>query len=218
MTSVVEICNLALSNIRAGSINSLDENSLQAQQCKLKYPIMRDQLLAELPWSFNHKIKTLAVLTDDIFNWNYAYQYPSDCLKINRLIGAHEQLSNADSDVISRLIDSQVLPVGHSRRKIPYQVFNIDGNKVIGANESELRIGYSVKVTDPNLFSTSFILTLSHLLSSELAIPIIGAEVGRQLRSDSLKIYNEYLNNSIVDDLNEQCSESALSEFETIRR
>lgn len=218
MTSVVEICNLALSNIRAGSINSLDESSLQAQQCKLKYPIFRDFLLAELPWSFNHKIKTLAVLTDDIFNWNYAYQYPSDCLKINRLIGAYEQLSNADSDVISRLIDSQVLPIGNARRGIPYQVFNIDDNKVIGANESELRVGYSVKTTDPNLFSTSFVLTLSHLLSSELAIPIIGADVGRQLRSDSFQIYKEYLNNSIAGDLNEQYSEPALSEFETIRR
>jgi len=76
----------------------------------------------------------------------------------------------------------------------------------------------SRKATDPNLFSTSFVLTLSHLLSSELAIPIIGSEVGRKLRSDSLQIYKEYLNNSIADDLNEQYSEPALSEFETIRR
>ena len=45
MTSVVDICNLALSNIRAGSINNIDEVSLQAQQCKLKYPFMRDRLL-----------------------------------------------------------------------------------------------------------------------------------------------------------------------------
>ena len=42
MASEVEICNLALSNIRAGSINSLTEGSLQAQICKLKYPILRD--------------------------------------------------------------------------------------------------------------------------------------------------------------------------------
>jgi len=218
MTSVVEICNLALSNIRAGSINSLDENSLQAQQCKLKYPIMRDRLLAELPWSFNHKIKTLAVLTDDVFNWNYAYQYPSDCLKINRLISSYEQLSNADSDVVSRLVDSQLLPINDMRRRIPYEVFNIDSNKVIGANESELRISYSVKIDDPNLFSTDFVLALSHLLSAELAIPIIGAEVGRQLRNESFQIYKLYLDNAMADDLNEQYSEPALSEFETIRR
>ncbi len=218
VTSEVEICNLALSNIRAGSINSLTESSLQAQQCNLKYKFMRDRLLTELPWSFNHKIRALSLLTDDIFNWNYAYQYPVDCLKINRLIGEYEQLSNTDSDVISRLIDSQLLPINDIRRQVPYEVFNVNDNKVIGSNESNLRIGYAVKVTDPNLFSTDFVLTLSHLLSSELAIPIIGAEVGRALRSDSLQIYKEYLNTAMVNDLNEQYSEPALSEFETIRR
>jgi len=148
MTSEVEICNLALSNIRAGSINSLDESSFQAQQCKLKYPFMRNRLLTEMSWSFNHKIKALSLLTDDIFNWNYAYQYPSDCLKIDRLISEYERLNGDGSDVVSRLIDSQVLPINDVRRRVPYRVFNIDGNKVIGANEADLRIGYSVKVTD----------------------------------------------------------------------
>ena len=82
MASDVEICNIALSNIRAGSINSLDENSLQAQQCKLKYALLRDRMLTEVPWTFNRKIRALSVLTTEIFNWAYAYQYPTDCLKI----------------------------------------------------------------------------------------------------------------------------------------
>ena len=218
MTSVVDICNLALSNIRAGSINNIDEPSLQAQQCKLKYPFMRDRLLTELPWSFNHKIRALSLVTTEIYNWAYAYQYPSDCLKISRLIGAYEELANADADVISRLIDSQLLPISDMRRKVPYEIFNFSDNKVIGANEADLRIGYSVKVTDPNLFSTDFILALSHLLASELAIPVTGIELGRKLRSDSLQIYKVYLNNAIADDLNEQHEDPALSEYETVRR
>ena len=110
MTDEVEICNLGLSNIRGGSINNLDEGSIQAQVCKLKYPVMRDRLLKESPWGFNHKIKALSVLTTEVFNWAYAYQYPTDCLKINRLVGAYEELANADADVISRLLDSQLLP------------------------------------------------------------------------------------------------------------
>ena len=44
MASEIDICNLALGHIRAGTINSLDEGSVQAKQCKLKYPIMRDQI------------------------------------------------------------------------------------------------------------------------------------------------------------------------------
>ena len=218
MASEVEICNIALSNIRAGSINSLDEGSLQAQQCKLKYPFLRDRLLTEVSWGFNHKIRALSALTTDIFNWAYAYQYPIDCLKINRLVGAHEELSNADADVVSRLLDSQLLPLKDLRSQIPYEVFNFDDNKTIGANEADLRISYLAKVINPNLFTVDFIMSFSHLLSSELAIPIVGAEVGRQLRSDSLQLYKQYLNAAITNDLNEQYDTPALSEFETIRR
>lgn len=218
MASEVEICNLALSNIRSGSINSLDESSLQAQQCKLKYPFMRDRVLTELPWIFNRKIRALSVLTTDIFNWAYAYQYPTDCLKIHRLVGAHEELSNADADVVSRLLDSQLLPLKDLRSQVPYEVFNFDDNKTIGANESELRVDYAAKVTDPNLFSTDCILAISHLLAAEIAIPIVGAELGRQLRSDSLQIYKQYLDAAMANDLNDGYDTPALSEFETIRR
>jgi len=218
MASEVEISNLALSNIRAGSINSLNEASLQAQVCKLKYPIIRDMILTEIPWGFARTIQGLAVLTTDIFNWTYAYQYPSDCLKINRLIGSQEELSNADADVISRMIDSQLLPISDMRPQVPYEVFNFSDNKIIASNESSLRIEYVKKITDPNLFTTLFIMAFSHLLAAEVAIPIIGVENGRQLRSDSLKMYKEYLSAAESDDMNEQYFVQTISEFETVRR
>lgn len=218
MASEIEICNLALSNMRSQSINSFTEGSLQAQQCKLKYPILRDRLLTEIPWGFNHKIKALSLLSTEIFNWAYAYQYPTDCLKINRLVGAHEELANADADVVSRMRESELFSLSDIRVKIPYEVFNFSNNKVIGSNDADLRIDYSAKVTDPNLFSNDFIMAFSHLLTSELAIPIIGAETGRQIRSDSLQLYKTYLDAAIANDMNEQYDTPALSEFETIRR
>ena len=218
MASEVEICNIALSNVRAGSINSLTEGSLQAQQCKLKYFLLRDRLLAEIPWSFNRQIKALSVLTTEIFNWTYAYQYPVDCLKIHRLVGKHEQLLNADADVVSRLLDSQLLPLRDLRTQIPYEVFNFDDNRTIGTNEANLRVDYASKIINPNLFSIDFILAFSHLLSSEIAIPIVGVENGRQLRNDSLQLYKQYLDAAIANDMNDQYDTPALSEFETIRR
>lgn len=218
MTSEVEICNLALSNVRAGSINSLDEGSLQAQTCKLKYSIIRDRLLTELSWGFNRRITPLAVLTTEIFNWAYAYQYPSDCLKILRLVGAHEELLNADADVVSRLLDSQLLPLRDIRNKVAYEVFNFDDNKTIGANEADLRIDYAIKITDANLFSNDFVMAFSHLLGAELAIPLVGVESGRQLRSDSLAIYQSYLDAALVNDLNDGHEDPGDSEFVTVRR
>lgn len=213
MTSIVEICNLALSDIRAGSINSLTEGTLQAQLCSLKYPLLRDRMLTDTAWGFNQRVEGLALLTDDLFSWVYAYQYPADCLHIERLISGQEEIT---SDSPYRY--DEVLPVSNLRVPVAYDVFNIDNNRVIGANVADLRVSYRVRVTDPNLFNTDFVMALSKLLASELAIPIVGAEVGRQLRSDSLSLYNQYVNSAIAKDMNESHHDQPLSEFETIRR
>lgn len=217
MASEIEVCNLALSNIRAGSINSFTEGSLQAQICKLKYSILRDRCLREIPWQFNHKIRALASSTTDIFNWAFAYQYPVDCLKINRLVGAFEELPAGSVDVVSRRLDSRVIPLKDIRRQIPYEVFNFDDNKLIGSDQPELRIDFASKVTDPNLFSDDFIMALSHLLASEMAIPIVGAELGRALRSDSLQLYRQYLASAISTDQNDQYFMPSESDYVTIR-
>jgi len=217
MASEVEVCNLALSNIRAGSINSLNEGSIQAQVCKLKYPILRDRCLRDAAWQFNHKIRALSPVVTDIFNWAYAYSYPVDCLKIRRLVGSYEELPAGSANVASRLLDSRVLPLKGYRRQIPYEVFNFDDSKIIGSDQPDLRIDFAAKVTDPNLFSDDFIMALSHLLSSELAVPIVGAELGRALRNDSLQLYQQYLKSALANDMNDQYLEPSESDFVTIR-
>lgn len=216
MADEIEICNLALSNIRAGSINSFTESSLQAQNCKLKYAFMRDRCLKE-SWDFNRTIAALATIEVTIYNWAYAYSYPANCLKIHRIIPEYEEITG-DASVVSRLIDTQVLPISAYRRQVPHEIFNFSNVKVIGCNETTLYIDYAKKVEDPNLFSDDFILALSHLLASEIAVPLVGAEKGRQLRSDSLQLYESYINSAAVDDSNESFLESNDSEFVTVRR
>lgn len=218
MSSEVEICNLALSSIRAGSINSLTEGSLQAQVCNLKYKILRDRCLREIPWSFNRKIKALALLDADVFNWAYTYQYPNDCLKIHRLVGSYEEIPAGSADVIARHRDVDLLPTKGLRAQIPYEVFNVDGTKAVASDQADLRIDYAAKVTDPNLFSDDFIMALSHLLGSEIAIPIAGVEAGRVLRSDCISLYNEYMNSALSEDKNDQYLEPDESEFISVRR
>jgi len=218
MTSTVEICNMALGNIRAGSINDLSEASLPAEQCSLKYPILRDRMLNDGSWGFSRKIAVLATLTTEVFNWAFSYQYPTDCMKINRIIPSFEELTTDASGVVSQLRDSELIPIKELRAQVPYEVFNFSDNRVIGSDHKELRIDYVAKVTDPNLFTPDFILALSHLLAAELAIPIVGAEVGRQLRSDSMTLYQNYLAAAIASDMNENYLTPGESEFVTVRR
>jgi len=216
MASEVEIANLALSNIRAGSINSLNEASLQAQQCKLKYPVVRDMLLRDFPWQFAHSIAPLALLTDEIFNYAYTYQYPSDCLYVNRLILNWESVEANESAISTRYYDRDLYGP-NLKAQVAYSVFNISGNKVIASNEQDLRIDYRARVTDPNLFDSTFIMALAHLLAAEVAISIVGVEAGRVLRSESLKMYNTYVASAANSNMNEQYHESSDSEFITGR-
>lgn len=213
MASEVDICNIALSNIRAGSISSLTEKSSQAQYCKLKYPFIRDMLLTDVPWNFSHKVDVLAVLADvDVFNWVYSYQYPSDCLHVNKLILNFEEFgSTGDGVTRSRHIEDVYSP--DLERQVKYKVFNVDNNRVIGANEPGLKIDYRMKITDPNLFDNLFIQTFSWLMSAELSVPLVGAETGRQLRADALTMYNKYLNEAVANNMNESYTEPRDSEF-----
>jgi len=88
--------------------------------------------------------------------------------------------------------------------RIPYAIRNIDGVKVIGANQPDLWLDYQISVTDPNKYDSLFILAFPWYLASHLAMPIIGGEVGRADREACLQIYTETLRNSMAADMNEQ--------------
>ena len=191
---------------------------MQAQNCKLRYPLMRDMLLQTGLWQFARGLKPLALLTDELFNWGYAYQHPADCMKINRLVGAYEEISLTDTAVTRAIQEDLFVTAGELRTQIPYELFNISGNKVLGANEPDLRIDYTIEVTDPNLFGPTFIIALSHLLAAEIAIPIVGAEAGRSLRNDSYKLYQNYIDSAEVQNANEQYTSQENSEYVNIRR
>jgi len=217
MVSEVAICNLALGNIRARTINSFTENSVQAQQCSLRYPIVRDRLLAEIPWQFARKLEPLNSTSDTIFNWAYVYNYPINCLHINRLVGSYEELASGSSDYISRLLDSRVLTRAELRKSIPYEIFMKAGLRLVGSNQPGLYVDYMSREENSELFSNDFVLALSHLLASEIAIPIVGGDLGIKLRRESLQIYKNYLSSAIVKDLNDHHIDQAESEFVTIR-
>ncbi len=229
MASIVEICNIALSQIRAGSINSLNEASLQAQQCRLWYPLALEQILRDAPWQFARVIRPLSRLSDDdgnnrVFNWAYSYQYPADLLRINRLVLNYEFI---DQETPGITFANRLYPrTGYGyertfrpnlRQQVEYEIVNVDGNKVIASNWDELRVDGGIRVDDPNLFDPQFYLALGHLISSFLALPIVGPETGRQLRADNLTIYETYINEAIAMNANEQFQYPADSELVTVR-
>lgn len=224
MTSEVTICNLALSHLRAGSINSLDETSLPAQQCKLWYPELRDMLLENAPWQFARKIKPLALLTGvDLFNWAFAYQYPADSLYINRILRNFETVDGVNiSSVSTRFFDPN-LPIPDLTPQVEYELQLDDSggsnNQVIATNEPDARIDYRFKITDPNFFSKQFVIAFSHLLAAELVTPIRGeSEATAKAKSDQFTLYTSFIAGASATNLNQQFHPTPESDYITVRR
>ncbi len=149
MTSVVSICNLALSNIGKGTISDINEASAEAQQCKLQYYNCRDTLLQAHPWTFARKVQALAALANDWESrWAYRYQKPSDCLKIVRLV--------PDID-----FPDDIDPAPHGLRA-----------SSIYASYSPVFLEYTRLEDDPTKYPPLFADALAWSLSARIAMPL----------------------------------------------
>lgn len=172
------------------------------------------------PWGFAHRIEPLALLDDavyGVFNWVYSYQYPDDCLFINRLILNYEAFSSTSGAVRPRHIEDIYHPDLEAR--VPHTMVVVSNKKVIASNDPELRVSYRSRITDPNFFDEVFIQALVYLLASELAVPIVGGETGRALRQENFAIYQTYINNASALNNNEvSFSPPRDSDFITARR
>lgn len=147
--SSVQICNMALSHIGQGRIESLAEASPQAKQCKLWYDISREETLEAFDWSFARKRITLSADSEDPpESWAYRYQYPV-CLTIRRL--AH--------------------PSGEDYDPPPYTIeLNDDGTRKTILTDLEDAVAVvTLSVTDPNLFTKHFAKTVARKLAGNIA-------------------------------------------------
>ena len=212
MASETEICNVALSHIRAGRINSLDDNTEQSRQCKTLYPLLRDQMLMDNPWPFATSVKPLVLTTKEVFGYAFVYKYPVDCLYIDQLLP--EYLDVESNEGLAQRMENVRL----ENFKIPYEVMNIDGEKVIVTNYADMRIKYRKEVTDTSLFTPQFTMTLSYLLAANLVIPLSGMEKGRAMQQDNYQLYESYLKNAIAASINQQYQPPRESDFVSVRR
>ena len=202
MNSVVSICNKALSSIRARSINSLTESSTEAKQCLLWYETCRDFVLRDSNWAFATKTAVLQLLVDEPLRWLYAYTYPIDALKIQYITGDWAFKDRTAEGNAIRFHDQTVYPEPLDR--VPYKLELLDDVKVIGTDQPEAYAVYTKKIVDPTLFDSIMEEALVNYLASKLAIPVIGGDMGKSLRSDAVALYQQTLSAAISGDQTEQ--------------
>lgn len=163
MTSVTDICNLALTRIGHSQITSLDENSKGADLCSLHYPICRDAVLRAHPWNFAIRRATLAQsATAPNHEFTYYHVLPSDCLKVIR---TNWEADGLTSTAIYSYPDS--VNVWDSE----YRLESVSGvGKCIATNESVVKIEYIAQITDTSLFDPLFVDLLAQRIAAEIAV------------------------------------------------
>mgnify|MGYP001451013258 FL=1 len=197
MATEVDICNLALAHLGDdATIASLNppEGSAQAEKAQRFYPIARNNLLEMHTWNFAAKRENLALTTNELDQWDYAYIAPADMMNPVAVISP-----TAQNDYATRMsagdtpggITSNYAPTIVAGQYTPQQ-FAVEGTYIY-TNQENAMLRYQAYVTDPSTFSPLFITTLSWHLASMLAGPIIKGDQGMAEAKRSTQMMQGYL-------------------------
>jgi hypothetical protein len=203
MPSDIEIANLALGNIRARSIQSFDEGSLEAQVCLQRYDQCRRFLLNTSVYNFARKVEPLALLDIEPTEWIYAYQYPSDCLQAKHIVNG-DYINTDRTAVLRTEFEEYDRLRGYDMKTIPFEISVIDGVKVILTDYCDAYLSYIEDITNTLLFDDQFIEAFQWYLSAQIAVPIVGAEKGREMRKDALQMYEMTIKEATATNANER--------------
>jgi hypothetical protein len=178
-SSVVEICNLALSHAGAGGpIASLSEGSNEARECSLHYATCRDTLLRAHAWGFAQRVADLADTGSAVDGWAYQYQYPADALAIHHVrAGGYDatRMVWADGTLPATLGTAVLYP------PVPFSVgVTADGTgRTVLTDAYQAVASYTAAVTIVGLFDPIFSDALAFLLASRI-IPRLTARADSQ--------------------------------------
>lgn len=189
MASIL-VCNIALAEIRASSIVSIDDGSPEADACAQHYDDCFDTLIECHEWNFVKKRAVLALKTNDRpTEWVYAYYPPND-------LGVMGRVTYAFSYPLSGLYYSW--PFDYPRPPTYFVDFVYDGSTIY-SNLENATLEYSANAADESLWPAMFRRALALDLASRLAITL---RDDRQMKGDLLQQYEAAKRRAMADDTN----------------
>lgn len=197
MASEAAICNMALSRIgNSQRIDSLEEASIQAEQCSLFYEASRDMVLRDFPWSFATAFANLAeVAVNPNPGFAHAYAVPTDCITVRGLVngifqeGAWPFICDIDRPNIPR---------------IAYKIVGGSGTRLICTSISPATLEYTAKVTAPELFDPIFVSALAWKLAGQVA-PALAKDAG--VAQNCEQMYQMEIRTAVTAMLNESAND-----------
>jgi hypothetical protein len=159
MASDTQIANIALSDLGTGKqiANLETEKSTEANVMRQFYDLALDTTERDFPWPFTTKFATLDLVEEDpTSEWKYAYRYPSDCLKLRRI------LSGVRND--------------NRQTRVPYKIGHDNQGQLIYTDKADAEIEYTRRVTEASRFPADFTLAFGHRLAAYAAPRICGED------------------------------------------
>ena len=184
MATEVSICSNALRRLGDSPITSLTEDSERARLCNAFYEPSRDAILRSHTWNFAINRATLAKLSSaPAFEYAFQYALPTDpfCLRVLKI----------------------------EFEDYEFKVENLAGQgRVLLTNEGEANIIYIARVTDPSLFDSMFVDTLTAKLAVDLAYPVTNSTT---LQTQMQRLFERKLSEARSLDSTEGSTDSLIS-------
>jgi len=169
--SNVDIANLALTKLGQPPITSFDDNTVAARAINRTYFMLRDKLQRRR-WNFNRAYTNLSALVDGPpFEYQYAYQLPSDYLRLELAAQAQPTGQPPEGEISFGPPLSTVGMPGVNLSDYNNgrsQDYRIVGRQIWSNIPSPLSIIYGRKEDDPNMFDAFFVESLAAYLAWQL--------------------------------------------------
>lgn len=199
MAVSINVCNLAIDELRAKPIADIDEQTLEASTCKRLYPQCLALLLERFDWSFATKIATLAVLADNgrSSEWSYAYGLPSDMASPKRLVPS-----------MGVVTPGYFYPWPYSwpRPSNWWSSYIVEAG-ILYTQLPDAILEYSANTLDEANMSAAFKDALVYSLASRMAVPIRDS---RELKGELLKQAELATQRAMADDANREPQRDAV--------
>ncbi len=198
MSSVVKICNLALSRIGAARITSLSDGTESANLCNTLFDECAEDVMIAGPWSSTITRQDLSQLAETpVSGYTYAYQLPMDpfCLKVLSLNEINTSTTAATVTTRLQIPTSPIEEIEFS--EVGYK---IEGHKLL-TNETTASIKYIAKLTDSEDFDPHLRRAIVARMVAEMTYPLTG---DRTVSDRAWAKYEKTLEEAL--DLNRQIS------------
>ena len=207
MRSDVDICNLALAHLGdTATVASIDppEGSAQAEHCANFYSVARDSLIEMHAWDFCTRRIALTLLSTTIDQWAYVYSCPNlmaNAIAVIPPTADDDYNIPSPSSYDNSYYGLDLLPNAGTYTPQPFAIETLStGAKVICTNQEDAVLRYTQYITDTTKFPVAFVLSLSWLLASMLAGPVLKGDAGAAEGKRCYQMFLTHFNQVVLAD------------------